>query len=145
MSSPMFLAVLLHCLHHAQFRIVARQPVVHVWTLHVVPGCVCLLCVVGCACMCGMTTVSIVSIADSRVVSLVVRNGNSQPVSAAVAPRTAVVHRGLWAHGQVLDALRGCSSRCYLHGPVTASPANGELWGGVRTGCSILPLDLFTV
>jgi hypothetical protein len=37
---------------------------------------------------------------------------------------------GYWAHGQVLDALCGCSSRSYLHGHVTASLEERELWGG---------------
>jgi hypothetical protein len=144
MSSPMFLLCLCTVSHCSRAASCASLD----------PAFSAGMCVAVCGCMCArfvflvpcwMNTVSIVSIADSRVVSLVVIHGNSQPVSAAVALRTAVVHRGIWAHGQVLDALWGCSSRCYLHGPVTASPANGELWGGVRTGCSILPLDVFMV
>jgi hypothetical protein len=53
-------------------------------------------------------------------------------LTATVVLRTAVVLSGNWAQGQVLDAFRGCSSRSYLCGLVTASPATGELWGGCQ-------------
>jgi hypothetical protein len=55
---------------------------------------------------------------------------------------------GYWAHGQVLDALRDCSSRNYVHawpyGPVTVLCLHESCGVGVRTGCPILLLDLFT-
>jgi hypothetical protein len=64
-------------------------------------------------------------------------------LTATVVLRTAVVLSGNWAQGQVLDAFRGCSSRSYLCGLVTASPEQGSCGVGVRTGCPILLLDLF--
>ena len=62
---------------------------------------------------------------------------------ATVDLRTAVVYSGIWAHGQALDALRGCFSRSCLHGPAMVPLHKGCRGVGVTTGCPILPLDLF--
>jgi hypothetical protein len=48
---------------------------------------------------------------------------------ATVGLWTAVVRSGIWAHGQALDALRGCCSCSCLHGPAMV-PAQGVPWGG---------------
>jgi hypothetical protein len=62
---------------------------------------------------------------------------------ATVDLRTALVCSGIWAHGQALDALRGCFSRSCLHGPAMVLVHKGCRGVGVTTGCPILPLDLF--
>ena len=61
---------------------------------------------------------------------------------ATVDLRTAVVYSGIWAHGQALDALRGCFSRSCLYGPAMVLLHKGCRGVGVTTGCPILPLDL---
>ena len=90
------------------------------------------VCHASCVACCG-TDVCTTSrdLACSWVVGIAILAATHSPSPATVAPRTAAVYSGTWAHGQVLDASRGCSSRSYLHGPVTASPATWSAVGWV--------------
>ena len=71
-----------------------------------------------------------------------VSSGTPQP-EAVTDPRMVAACSETKAHGQILQILRGCSSRSRLQGPVTVSLQHGGCGVGVCAGCPILLSDLF--
>jgi hypothetical protein len=78
-----------------------------------------------------MQTYRVNDIIQHQAVGIASR-GKSWPVARHICSTDACGDSGFWAHGQVLDAIFGCSSRNYLYGLVTASLDAGELRGGCR-------------
>ena len=131
--------------------------------------CVCVYVVVCCVYFFSFAVTSVPDLLECIAVSAIValQHCHSQAVSVAASgklqpgavidPRMVAAFSDPKAHGQALHALRGCSSRSCLHGPVTVSlqfffldidlfPAIWGLWGGCRSRfffCPILLSDLF--